>query len=187
MTRIGRRHSVIPPWDFRNVRFGLLSLFIAVALCAIATLCVREYLDYRADYVNPPPDPSERVLTQADIAKLRKNREHHRRILLTDFPAKSTAYWELQLAKVRPSMTCHALRRYVPSAGPSYSILRSDGNQTIYYPVDAKFGIACILKTTDQTVVKTAGVFEHSLALDDFGGIDLNANPAAASILTRIE
>ena len=84
-------------------------------------------------------------------------------------------------------MTVNALFKYVPSIGPSYSFLRPDLSQTFFYPVDAKFGVACIVSVNNKTirVVKTHGVFAHSMAIDEHGGIDTEKIPGLKEFLVK--
>ena len=168
------------------MRFSLRTLFLICAVAAICAVCVQRYRQYRQDYLPLPPNPNVHFVTQAEIDDIRKTPEFHRDQLKQHSPAKQQDYWERCLARVRPQMMAHALNKYVPPAGPSYSLLRSDGNQTYYYPIDEKHGVACVVDMNDR-IVKPLFIFEHSLAVDSFGGITLDELPKIQFRLSRSE
>ncbi len=152
------------------MQFRLRSLFILCLACCVLLFA----FDYFRDFIRIPAGGDSRPLTQPELAGLRDLATQKMGSILKDHPAKSTEYWDEQLKNVRTMATNDALFKYATPIGPSYSLLRSDGNQAYYYPVDAEYGVAVIMTTTNQRVVKPIGPFRHSRCLDEYGGIDMD-------------
>ena len=163
------------------MQIRLRTLFALTLICCIVAFGV----SYFRDYINIRLTQSNPNLTEAELAEIDKDMQERVETLQTKHPPKTQEHWNNCLARVKPMMTADALMKYVPPVGPSYSLLRSDGTQAYFYPVDAKFGVACIMTTTNQRVLKPIGVFEHSCFLDDFGGIDLDGVPGLSKLLQK--
>ena len=161
-------------------RFSLKYLFLLVALAAILSAGLRQYLNWRIDYIEPPPDPDVRELTNEDINNLKKGAEFYRTKLKKEYPTQGRQYWEIQIANLKRGMVYSAIRRYLVYASPGYSLMTSDGSQISYFAVDAQFGAAVRfdnLMGGDGRIVEPVCIFEHECELDEFGGIAIERLP----------
>ena len=161
------------------MQFRIRSLWLLVSICCVAAFLYGRY----RDYINLQLP----ILPVFVTSEIDNSYRHTKEFIEKNHPPKTENYWQERLDHVKPKMTVNALFKYVPSTGPSYSFLRPDMTQTFFYPVDAKFGVACIVSVTDKTirVVKTHGVFEHSMAIDEYGGIDTEKIPGLEEFLLK--
>ena len=160
-------------------------LLVTVAIAAIGCLFLKQYLEWRVDYITPPMRERsvKRSITLTETEALRFGREKQIAKLKSEHPPRGWAYWQAQAAKVQPRMTDYALQKYLPRASGqgSYLIVNTNGpsTQVYYYAVDAEFAVLCEMTTelrqteSFERVVRMIGIFPHRLEVDDFGTLKL--------------
>ena len=170
-------------------RFSLKHLFFLVAFAGLSSAGLRQYLNWRIDYIEPPANPNVRELTKEDIRNLKRGAEFYQTKLKKEYPTQGRQYWEKQIANLKRGMVYSAIRRYLVYASPGYSLMASDGSQISYFAVDAQFGAAVRFENLmggDGRIVEPVCIFEHECELDEYGGIAIDRLPNVKDRLVRL-